>query len=202
MKRKSRFLLCALALVVGCAPGGGADSAEGRIDQNETMAVSHLRSLVGAQTHAQSLCIIDQDGDNVGEFLLITELSGLRPVRAGGAGMKSPLLDPEVWRLSTGGFIEMHGYLFGVFLTGEGGGPLSEAAEIGAAVDSNATEKEWVAYAWPVQYGESGKRTFAVNQSGEVVAKDVPANSGTNAPEPRSAYTHDGKPGKGFTVVE
>lgn len=202
MKRKSLFLLCAAAVFVACAPEDGADSGEGQLALNESMAISHLRSLVGAQKHAQSLCIVDQDDDKVGEFLFITELAGIRPVRAGGTGLKSPLLDPEVWRLSTGGFVEMHGYLFSVYLPGPGGEFLSEASEVGAAVDGDGAESGWIALAWPVRYGETGTRTFAVNESGQVIAGDVPGNSGTSRPEANSAFADDGKPGTAFTVVE
>jgi hypothetical protein len=39
----------------------------------------------------------------------------------------------------------------------------------GAGVDANNAEVLWCAYAWPVDFGTTGNRSFFVNQRGEIL---------------------------------
>ena len=47
--------------------------------------------------------------------------------------------------------------------------------------NSDLVETTWCAYAWPVNYGQSGNRTFFTNQGGDVVATESSTYSGTAA---------------------
>ena len=40
-------------------------------------------------------------------------------------------------------------------------------------------ETTWAAYAWPANYGNTGNRTFFVNQGGDIVATEDSSYSGT-----------------------
>jgi len=185
-----------LALVmiglVGVACGGPGEGDFGStaltVEVNEALAVSHLRSLVGAQTHAQSLGLVDADDDGVGEFLFLEELTGTGKLRAGGAGRKYPLLHPQSCRVSSSGHLEMHGYLFRVYLPGEDGASVGEGPGEGGLVSADGAEQDWVAYAWPVQHGSTGLRTFVVGVDGAIAGLDVPRNSGSSVPKPFSAF--------------
>ena len=182
------IVVAVLAASCGGSGGGAIVDTDLAVELNEALAVSHLRSLVGAQAHAQSLGIVDADEDGVGEFLFLGELAGTEKLRAGGAGRKVPLMPPQVCRVSSTGFLEMHGYLFRVHLPAESGITVGEGPGEGGVVNPDAAEEEWFAYAWPLQHGRTGIRTFVVTADGEIAARDVPVNSGANAPKPYSAF--------------
>ena len=46
-------------------------------------------------------------------------------------------------------------------------------------VNADLVETTWCAYAWPVNYGQSGNRTFFTNQGGDLVATESNGYSGT-----------------------
>ncbi|MEN8150375.1 MAG: hypothetical protein ABFS86_11175 [Planctomycetota bacterium] len=190
MKATPFLVIAAAALVASC--GGSANGeivdTDLAVEMNEALAVSHLRSLVGAQTHAQSLGVVDADEDGVGEFLFLGELAGTERLRAGGAGRKMPLMPPQICQVSSTGYLEMHGYLFRVHLPAESGNTVGEGPGEGGVVNPDGAEEEWFAYAWPLQHGRTGIRTFVVTADGAIAACDVPVNSGASAPKPYSAF--------------
>ena len=55
-----------------------------------------------------------------------------------------------------------------------------------SGVNADLAETTWCSYAWPVNYNQSGNRTFFVNQAGDVLQSedDDPATaySGTGTP--------------------
>ena len=58
-----------------------------------------------------------------------------------------------------------------MFLPGPGGTWLGEAEQGGGSdrvLDVAAAERDWVAYAWPVERGRTGARTFLVRADGVV----------------------------------
>jgi hypothetical protein len=59
-------------------------------------------------------------------------------------------------------------------------------------VDPDAGELYWCCYAWPVNYANSGTRTFFVNQDGDVFATEDPAYDGVNGPKPGAAFAEGG----------
>jgi len=186
-------LLLVVVAVAGCdaAVGGtGEEKLALQVEVNEALTVSHLRSLVGAQSQAKSLGVVDVDEDGAGEFGYIGELSGAMRLRGSGAGLKLPLLSADFKNQSSGGAVEVHGYLFRVYLPAETGRPVpvGEADDVSPEL---ATD-EWACYAWPVRYGVTGKRTFFVDASGVIRALDDPTHSGANQPEPTEALGRDG----------
>jgi hypothetical protein len=67
---------------------------------------------------------------------------------------------------------------------GTGGDPANALG-----VDAGQAETLWCCYAWPQVQGNSGKRTFFVNQSGDVLATNgvALAYSGTTQMPPHTA---------------
>lgn len=184
---KSKGILLLLPFLVACGAGEAGES-EGqqalRIETNEALAVSHLRSLVGAQIQAQSLLAIDADQDGTGEFAFVSELGGARKARGPGGGMKLPLLSGGFDTISPTGFVEVHGYLYRAYLPGPGGTPVGEGPEeAGAEVQADGAERSWLCYAWPASYGETGRRTFVVGLTGKIHAADLAELSGAEGPE-------------------
>lgn len=190
MKLATLVLIVVAMAAASC--GGSADGAiadtDLAVEVNEALAVSHLRSLVGAQAHAQRLGVVDADSDGVGEFLFLGELAGTEKLRAGGAGRKMPFLSQQICRISSTGFLEMHGYLFRVHLPSEDGITVGEGPGEGGLVSPDGAEEDWFAYAWPLQHGRTGIRTFVVTADGALASRDVPRNSGASAPKPYSAF--------------
>ena len=86
--------------------------------------------------------------------------------------------------LNANGQVSRSGYFFTMFLPDDTGAPVQEPqAGFGLGmVNEDLAETTWCAYAWPVNYNQSGNRTFFTNQAGDVVATEDPTYSGTTAP--------------------
>lgn len=174
-----------------------------RLAANETAAIATLRNIVSAQAHFQASARVDQDSDGTGEFGGFLELSGAVAGR-----MSSPLVPPAlsgVFReLNESGEVSRSGYLFKMFLpgpadaNGDAAGvpepvPNGYANDVGATLDADLAETTWCCYAWPVDYRQSGVRTFFTNQTGVILGCDVGAYSGTaRGPEADAAFDSPG----------
>jgi hypothetical protein len=92
------------------------------------------------------------------------------------------------------GKVAKAGYYFKVFLPGKdkavSSGFQVPAGEGGLA---DAQENRWCAYAWPIQWGKTGRRAFFINEMGQPYATHSPAYSGENGPTPGAAYSAKGK---------
>ena len=123
-------------------------------------------------------------------FTLI-ELSGQ------GAGRMAAVLVPPVLSgafkvLNANGEVSRSGYFFRIFLpdnVGVGvGEPQAGYADDGT-LDGDLAETTWCAYTWPVNYNQSGNRTFFTNQGGDVIAAEDSNYSGTgNGPAADAAF--------------
>ena len=147
----------AAVATIRTADGGGAGAA------NEAAAVDTLKTAIfTGETQFQAKAYLDQDGNGVGEYGLLSELGGKRPVTK---AIGDPLVNAEV---AAGHF---HGYDFAVFVPDAKGGALSEPDGDGArpvvAANAPAQEKHFVAYAWP-EDDKAGKHMYAITEAGEV----------------------------------
>ena len=148
-----------------------------RLSANEATAISNLRSLVAAQSAAQGRQAIDSDlvADGLGEFGYFAELAGSVGLRSGIGVMQPTVLAPSLGVVQNS-FVTSGGYLFAIYLPGPGGAGVGEDPGGGkaapAAVDTNLAEQFWLAYAWPVAPNMSGRRVFAINQSGDLIQTD------------------------------
>lgn len=169
-----------------------------RISANENAAVATLRSISASQQQIQASCAIDTDADGGGEFAFFGEMAGELPLRVydnalGGAALGSApddLLDPPFLSTAFGmiaadargdGVVERSGYLYKIYLPGPtaasatpgfgeapaGGAKAADATP--ATWGANNCEILWCAYAWPVDAEKTGKRTFFVNQEGDIL---------------------------------
>ncbi len=154
MRRSFSILECfiLLALVSAAATVAIPRWASDRIVTNEQRAAVMLREIAAAQAafHLRN-----------GTYGLLEDLTGDPSSR----GLK---VDPACLEAPTPwlGAAEFNGYLFSVYLpTKQGHGALSHVE-----VDPEAGAKAWVAYAWPVHYGITGRRVLVVTPAGEVFA--------------------------------
>jgi hypothetical protein len=150
----------------------------------DTSAKASLRNLASVQEEFRRSGRVDVDGDGVGEYGTFGELTGERGVRIDpearrqGAKVSPPVLSPALSNVDPAGIVCKSGYAFRILLPGRGGGPVRESGP-GAAftgeVDSDAAERRWSAYAWPIWKsenlrGESRRHygAFFVDESGDL----------------------------------
>jgi type II secretory pathway pseudopilin PulG len=173
-----------------------------RLNANETAAIATLRNISSAQAQFQATAKADVDNDGTGEFGSFVELSGSSPVR--GTVVNVGTLNPPVlsgaFRNPNGnGFVSRSGYFFAIYLpdsVGDGIIPDATAVGFGAPgapnVDPDLGETTWCCYAWPVNYGNSGNRSFHVNQTGDITASErqnsTPYSGTTTVPGPSAAF--------------
>jgi len=175
---------------------------------NDVSAVGTLRRIAIAQAQFQSDARLDLDGDGIGEYGTLAEVSGAAGLRLDpaatrrGAALDPPLLPP--WTkaaVGAGGIMSKAGYQFRVHLPGPDGvheGPL--ATLIAALVDTDAAEVRWWAYAWPEAWGVTGECAAYVDSTGTVLICDNETArwSGTGRappaePVPAPGATHGGE---------
>jgi prepilin-type N-terminal cleavage/methylation domain-containing protein len=159
-----------------------------RLSANESAAISTLRSLSSAEAQVQSSGAIDTDADGSGEYGYFAELSGALPLRISVAGapaagvVGTDELNPAVLSAAFGNVnatsqVTRSGYVFQLYLpAAQVGGAVAGIAEDaggGKAAapfpDSDQGEVLWLAYAWPMNAGQTGNRTFMVNQEGDLM---------------------------------
>lgn len=156
---------------------------------SESSAISTLRNIASCQARFQAAAYVDEDQDGIGEFGGFREMSGAGAPRGREAPLK-PILSGAFRTLQTDGTVSRSGYRFRMFLVGKDGTALGEVQRIGfdeGEVDPDASEARWICYAWPAMYDSSGRRTFVVNESGDIFATDCPVYSGPNGPRPGAA---------------
>lgn len=166
-----------------------------RIAANEGKAIATLHALYLEQARFQKAALVDQDEDGIGEYGLINELAGIVPGRGAKGGQKDLAVagwharntrTPRLVVVPPAIFAVAAGYYVQVFLPHHCTvitdiGTAQHGSAHGASVD--AQEKNWLAYAWPIEWRSSGVRCFAVNSCG-----DIPAAANTTADQ-KALYT-------------
>ena len=161
-----------------------------RLSTNETSAIATLRNIISAQAQFQQGAKADSDNDGTGEYGGFVELSG------GGAGRMAAVLSPPVLSgafrvLNAAGMVSRSGYFFHVWLPGAAGVGVGEPQAgfaAGSGINSDLCETTWCCYAHPVNFGQSGNRTFFTNQGGDVVTTESSTYSGAVGPACDAAF--------------
>ncbi len=173
-------LMIVIAIIAIIAAIAIPNLLSARLSANETAAIATLRNIISAEAQFQQSAKADTDNDGTGEYGGFLEMSG------GGAGRMGSLLSPPVLSgafrvLNVAGEVSRSGYFFRVYLPDAVGAGVGEpqSGYTAAMVDADLVETTWCTYAWPVNYGQSGNRTFFTNQGGDVVATENSAYSGT-----------------------
>ena len=163
-----------------------------RLSANETAAIATLRNIISAQAQFQQGAKADTDNDGTGEY------GGFYEMSAGGTGrllagtvLTPPVLSGAFRVLNPNGEVSRSGYFFRMFLPNAAGAGIGEpqTGYTAALVNPDLSETTWCAYAWPVNYQQSGNRTFFTNQGGDLIATENNLYSGTGAgPSPDAAF--------------
>ena len=151
-----------------------------RLSANETAAIATLRNIISAQAQFQQSGKADTDNDGTGEYGGFIELSGADVGRMA-AVLVPPVLSGSFRVLNLLGEVSRSGYFFRIYMPTAAGVGVGEP-QAGYAVgdlDGDLAETTWCCYAWPVNYNQSGNRTFFTNQGGDVVNTEDGTYSGT-----------------------
>jgi prepilin-type N-terminal cleavage/methylation domain-containing protein len=192
-------LMIVIAIIAIIAAIAIPNLLSARLNSNETAAIATLRNIISAQSQFQTTSRADDNNNGVGEYGTFGEMSGSIGVR-GNAVLNPPVLSTAFRTVNGNGEVSRSGYLFAMYLPDATGDGLPEVAGGGAdaAVDPDLAETTWCAYAWPANFGNTGNRTFFVNQGGDIVAAEDQAYSGPGAgPASNSAFA----PGAGTTIT-
>ena len=172
-----------------------------RLNANESAAIATLKNISSSQAQCQASGAIDANNNGAGEYGYFAELSGAVGIRDSTGNpsaterISPPVLSGAFGNVS-GSRVTRSGFIFQMYLPNATAVAVPEAATggVGAtAPDGAQAEVLWCCYAWPSSRGNSGKRCFFVNQSGDVLAtKNLAAgqlyNGTTNPPLPTAAF--------------
>lgn len=188
-----------------------------RESANEARALAFLRELVPLQERYRASCGTDVDGDGIGEYACFHELASVALPTAGrahgaAAGFSAGQVDATARGLRTArdasgptstllaprfGVIQDHfllhdGYYYMMCLPSAPNLWSLEERAGGRAdfIDPQHAERHWACFAWPAEWGESGRRAFYVDQSGTIL----------ETPNSKGRYDGPRRP-EGFSAV-
>jgi len=168
-------LMIVIAIIAIIAAIAIPNLLSSRLNANETAAIATLRNIVSAQAQFQSTALADTNNNGVGEHGFFGEMSGAIGVR-GGSTIQVPTLSSAFRSANAQGIVSRSGYLFVLALPDAAGNAVT--VDNIANVNADLAEHTWACYAWPNSFGNSGNRTFFVNQSGNIVATEDSSYSG------------------------
>jgi prepilin-type N-terminal cleavage/methylation domain-containing protein len=187
-------LMIVIAIIAIIAAIAIPNLLSARLNSNETAAIATLRNIISAEAQFQTTARADQNNNGVGEYGTFGEMSGSIGVR-GNAILNPPVLSTAFRTVNGNGEVSRSGYMFAMFLPDLAGDGLPEVSGGGAdaAVDADLAETTWCCYGWPANFGNTGNRSFFVNQGGDIVATENNTYSGSgNGPLPNAAFAGAG----------
>lgn len=184
-------VLASLAPATAPAPASAPAPVQSpdSISADESTAIETLRAIAAAQERFKAGAHIDTNCDGVGEYGFFAEIAGTRAMRVGEGDPCVPaagnppddLLFRPLLRSSFGSVryscVRYSGYVFQMWLPNP-----RVAGHVTAVREDNTGGKVaapfpdpvngsqmWCCYAWPIEYGHTGRRAFFVNQRSDVL---------------------------------
>ncbi|MEZ6037580.1 MAG: type II secretion system protein [Planctomycetota bacterium] len=150
-----------------------------RVAANETAVIATLRAVATAQAQFITTSVLDTDGNGIGEYGTFGELGALEPLRGGTTPIGRNLLSASVAKVEPTGWASHHGFHFAMYLPDASGAGVPALAANAATIDARLSQGRWTCIAWPNNLGQTGTRTFFVNEQGLLLQAREATYSGT-----------------------
>jgi len=162
--------------------------------------MGHLKALSAGQEQFRTAGHVDINENGVGEYGLLGELSGASNCRGFGKNISTSPYIPSTFKPDSLGRGLRSDYYYIVYLPGK---RLSVSdANPRSKGDPDKQEELYVAYAFPITYGRSGNRIFAISPSGTIMqlANKDGKWGGDNVPPPGLAFKDGSDPSIGSGI--
>jgi len=178
-RRRIALLKVALGVAGACATAGTfrflvleavPGMVEGGTTATEQRVVSRLREILFAEDAWRKNAYYDPDADHVGSAGLLGELSAEIGVRSGNR-VEPAVLEgyPKLVETRLGPAADIGGYLVLVCLPKQGGGYTARPSD---AIDDEASERHFYAYAWPAENGQGLTNAYFLDEHERILLAD------------------------------
>lgn len=158
-----------------------------RLAANEAAVIATMRAISTAQFQFHSAGELDVNGDAGFEFATLGELAALDELRGSGVKLTRNLLSAGVAKVDVLGWATHHGFHFCLYLPDASGVGVPGMLGNDSLIDPVQAHRYWTCVAWPVIAGSTGRRTFFMNQQGQVLQSMNTSYSGSAIIPPAGA---------------